>query len=102
MTDKQKRFALLSRFDKYYKFKLEQEPRYNKWVEQWSANALIESYGLELCYELLEYYFEVTDNPSWSHFAYIAHDILERKQEQEKDLNDRLQRRKMAKEWLSE
>ncbi len=102
MTEKQKRFALLSRFDKHYKFKLEQEPRYNKWVEQWSANALIESYGLELCYDLLEYYFEVTENPSWNHFAYIAHDILERKQEQEKDLIDRSQRRKMAKEWLSE
>lgn len=102
MTEKQKRMALLSRFDKHYKFKLGQEPSYNKWVEQWSANALIESYTLPVCYDLLEYYFEVTENPSWSHFAYIAHDILERKQEHEKDLRDRAQRMKKAKEWLSE
>jgi hypothetical protein len=51
---------------------------------------------------LLEYYFEVTENPTWNHFAYIAHDILERIQEQEKDLKDRYERRQRAKEWLSE
>lgn len=102
MTDKQKRLALLSRFDKHYKFKLGQKPQYNKWIEQWSADALIESYGIETCYELLEYYFDITDNPTWNHFAYIAHDILERKRDQEKDLQDRLKRREMAKEWLSE
>ena len=94
--------ALLSRFDKHYKFKLEQKPQYNKWVEQWSADALIESYGLDKCYELLEYYFDITPNPSWNHFAYIADDILERIQEQEKDLNERQKRREKAKEWLSE
>ena len=94
--------ALLSRFDKHYKFKLEQKPQYNKWVEQWSADALIESYGLDKCYELLEYYFDITPHPSWNHFAYIADDILERIQEQEKDLNERQKRREKAKEWLSE
>jgi hypothetical protein len=94
--------ALLSRFDKHYKFKLEQKPQYNRWVEQWSADALIESYGLDKCYELLEYYFDITPNPSWNHFAYIADDILVSIQEQEKDLKEREQRRQKAKEWLSE
>lgn len=102
MTEKQKRLALLSRFDKHYKFKLGQAPQYNKWVEQWSADALIESYGMDLCYELLEYYFEVSENPSWNNFAYIAHDILEAKEQYKKDLEEREQRKKMAKEWLSE
>lgn len=102
MTDKQKRFALLSRFDKHYKFKLEQEPRYNKWIEQWSADALIESYGLDVCYELLEYYFEVSENPSWNNFAYVADDILEAKEQYTKDIEERKERRKKAKEWLSE
>jgi hypothetical protein len=102
VTDKQKRLALLSRFDKHYKFKFGQAPKYNKWVEQWSADALIESYGLDGCYELLEYYFEVTENPTWNHFSYIAHDILEAIQAQSKDLKERLERRQKAKEWLSE
>lgn len=102
MTDKQKRLALLSRFDKHYKFKLGQRPQYNKWIEQWSADALIESYGMDLCYELLEYYFEITDNPKWNHFAYIAHDILARKQEHDKDILDRAERRMRAKAWLDE
>ena len=94
--------ALLSRFDKHYKFKLGQKPQYNKWVEQWSADALIESYGLEICYSLLEHYFDVATNPTWNNFAYFAHDILVRIQEQEKDLKDRQERRQKAKEWLSE
>lgn len=102
MTDKQKRLALLSRFDKHYKFKLGQTPRYNKWVEQWSANALIDSYGMEVCYELLEYYFEVTENPTWNHFSYIANDILEAKEQYAKDIKERAERREKAKEWLSE
>ncbi len=102
MTEKQKRLALLSRFDKHYKFKLGQAPRYNKWIEQWSADALIESYGMEVCYELLEYYFEVTENPTWNHFSYIAHDILEAIEQQKRDLKERQERKKMAKEWLGE
>ena len=102
MTDKQKRLALLSRFDKHYKFKLGQKPQYNKWIEQWSADALIESYGLDVCYELLEYYFEVSQNPTWNNFAYMAHDILEAKAQYQKDLEERQKRRQMAKEWLSE
>jgi hypothetical protein len=102
VTDKQKRFALLGRFDKHYKFKLGQEPRYNKWVEQWSADALIESYGLDVCYELLEYYFDVSNNPSWNNFAYMADDILEAKEQYIKDIKEREHRRNMAKEWLSE
>ena len=102
MTNKQKRMALLSRFDKHYKLKLGKEPSYNKWVEQWSADALVESYTLPICYDLLEYYFDVTDNPEWKHFAYIAHDILKARQEQEKDILEREERRKKAKEWLSE
>jgi len=102
MTDKQKRLALLSRFDKHYTFKLGHKPRYNKWVEQWSANAIIDSYGLETCYELLEYYFEVVPNPTWSNFAYMAHDILEAKEQHIKDTKERAERRKKAREWLSE
>ncbi len=94
--------ALLSRFDKHYKFKLGQGPRYNKWVEQWSADSLVESYGLDKCYELLEYYFEVTENPTWNHFAYIADDIIRAIEQQSKDLEERQQRREKAKEWLSE
>lgn len=102
MTDKQKRLALLSRFDKHYKFKMGSAPKYNKWMEQWSADALISSYTLETCYDLLEYYFEVTENPTWNHFSYIADDILKAKIAQEKDLKERAERRKKSKEWLSE
>jgi hypothetical protein len=102
VAEKQQRFALLSRFDKHYKFKLGQNPTYNKWVEQSKADALIESYGIEKCYELVEYYFEVAESPDWKHFVYFANAILEAKERQEKDLRERQQRRLKAKEWLGE
>ncbi len=57
---------------------------------------------MEVCYELLEYYFEVTENPTWNHFSYIAHDILEAIEQQKRDLKERQERKKMAKEWLGE
>jgi len=102
MTDKQSKWALLSRFDKHYKFKMGHAPTHNKWKEQKSAEILVESYTLETCYTLLEYYFEVTENPTWNHFSYIADDILKAKMIEEKDLHDREQRKQLAKEWLSE
>ena len=98
MTDKQSKWALLSRFDKHYKFKMGHAPTYNKWKEQKSAEVLVESYTLETCYALLEYYFEVTENPTWNHFSYISDDILKAKTAQEKDLKERAERRKIAKE----
>ncbi len=102
MAEKQQRFALLSRFDKHYNFKLGQKPNYNKWVEQSKADALIESYGLDKCYELLEYYFETVDSPDWKHFCYFAQYILEAKDRYDRDLIERQQRRQKAKEWLGE
>lgn len=101
MADRKDRMALLSRYDKHYKFKYNAEPQYNKWVEQWAADALVESYGIKQCYDLLEYYFSVAQNPTWKYFSNYAHDILESQRLINQDIEDRKQRRKMAKEWLN-
>ncbi len=71
-------------------------------VDQWSADALIESYGISQCYDLLEYYFSISQEPTWNYFAYNAEKIISGKLEVEQDYKERKERRALAKEWLSE
>jgi hypothetical protein len=94
--------ALLSRYSKFHTARYEQKPSLNLNVEQWASDALVESYGISGCYDILEYYFSVAESPSWNYFAYNAEKILQAKKDKIKDSLEREERRKMAKEWLSE
>ena len=71
-------------------------------VEQWAADGLIESYGIAQCYDMLEYYFSIAQDPSWNYFAYNAEKILNGKIEVEQDIKERKQRREKAREWLND
>jgi hypothetical protein len=102
MAERKDRMALLSRYSKFHTAKYEQKPSLNLNVEQWAADGLIESYGISQCYDLLEYYFSVAQNPTWNFFAYNADKILDGKKEVEEDIKQRAQNRARAKEWLSE
>ncbi len=102
MPDRKDRMALLSRYSKLYTAKYEQKPQINLNVEQWAADALIESYGIQACYDLLQYYFDVAQSPSWKYFANYAHEIIDRREQYQQDLLERQQRRQQAKKWLSE
>ena len=102
MADRKDRMALLSRYSKLYTQRYEQKPSLNLNVEQWAADALIESYGMIGCYDLLNYYFGIAHSPSWNYFAYNAEKILQIKLDKERDDAERAERRIMAKEWLSE
>lgn len=102
MADRKERFSLLSRYSKLYTVRYKDKPQINLNVEQWAADALIESYGLQYCYDLLQYYFDVARDPNWKYFANYAQDIIDRKKQYAQDLEDREQRRQLAKKWLSE
>ena len=102
MAERKERFALLSRYSKLHTARYEAKPQVNLNVEQWAADALVESYGLQSCYDLLEYYFSVAPNPNWKYFANYAHNIIERQNQYKEDLSEREERRQLAKKWLSE
>jgi hypothetical protein len=102
MADRKDRMALLSRYSKLHKIKYQEKPIVNLNVEQWAADALIESFGLDICYDMLQYYFDVSPNPSWKYFANYADNIINSREQLIQDLRDRTERRKKAKEWLSE
>ena len=102
MAERKDRMALLSRYAKYHTAKYESKPSLNLNVEQWAADGLIESYSISGCYDILEYYFAVSETPSWNYFAYNAEKILQAKKDRLRDSQERAERRRMAKEWLSE
>jgi hypothetical protein len=94
--------ALLSRYSKLHKIKYQEKPLLNLNVEQWASDALIESFGLDICYDMLQYYFDVSPSPSWKYFANYADTIIASRERLVQDLRERSERRKKAKEWLSE
>ena len=102
MAERKDRMALLSRYSKLHTAKYEQKPILNLNVEQWAADALIESYGLPECYDLLEYYFDTSTTPAWKWFANYADKIVDGRAAYLQDLQEREERRRKAKEWLNE
>jgi hypothetical protein len=102
MAERKDRMALLSRYAKLHTKHYEQRVTLNLNVEQWAADALIESYGLPECYDLLEYYFGVAQSPNWKYFANYADKIIDAREQYEQDLKERAERRAKAKEWLNE
>jgi hypothetical protein len=102
MADRKERFALLSRYSKLHTARYEERPQVNLNVEQWAADALVDSYGLQECYDLLEYYFSVAPSPNWKYFANYAQEIINRQKQYKQDLVEREERRQQAKKWLSE
>ena len=102
MAERKDRMALLSRYNKLHLQRYEQKSNMNLNVEQWAADGLVESYGLPQCYDLLDYYFNIAQDPTWNFFAYNAEKILNGKMDKEQDDKERIERRKRAKEWLSE
>ena len=101
MAERKDRMALLSRYTKLHTKRYEEKPSHNLNKEQWSADMLIESYGLPTCYDLLEYYFESAATPNWKYFANYAEEILKSRERIEQDTAERAERRKLAKEWLN-
>lgn len=102
MAERKDRMALLSRYSKLHTVRYEEKPSLNLNVEQWAADALIASYGIHECYDLLEYYFDVSPSPTWKYFANYADNIVYKRKQIEQDNKDRAERRLRAKEWLNE
>lgn len=101
MADRKDRMALLSRYNKLHLQRYQVKSNLNMHKEQWAADALVESYGLPMCYDLLEYYFSVSPQPNWSNFAFGADRIVEAINAKQRDDEERKVRRELAKKWLS-
>jgi hypothetical protein len=99
VVEKKYRFALITRFQKFAKEK-GIDSNINIYAEQWTADALIQSYTLETCYEMISYYFYVSENPSWKWFANNADKVYKNLTARKEDDRIRALMRDRAKEWL--
>lgn len=102
MADRKNRFAVLSRYEKHCKTNGLPAPNMNKYNEQWAADALLESFPMNDIYDAMEYYFMINSRPTWKGFANNVDRLLQSKADKEEDERLRAERRKQAKEWLSE
>jgi hypothetical protein len=102
MAERKDRMALLGTYSSQHLKKYGTKPLLNLNTEQWAADAVIESFGLDLSMRLVYYYFEVGQTQSWTFYAYNAEKLLKAMDDKAKDIKERQERREMAKRWLSE
>lgn len=101
MAEQKFRHSLISRYEKLCKMKGTKDP-INRYAEQWAANDLIDSYGLDTCYDMLNYYFEVSQNTSWKWFTNNTDKIYKNLTARKEDARMRELMREKAKEWLKD
>lgn len=101
MADRKERFALITRFQAHCKMKDIPSAQINKYNEQWAADALLESFGIGDIYDAMEYYFTVQSRPTWKGFANNVDRLIQSKKDRAEDDRLRVERREMAKEWMS-
>jgi len=102
MAERKDRMALLGTYSSQHMKKYGAKPLLNLNTEQWAADAIVESFGLDLAMRLVYYYFEVAQTHSWTFYAYNAEKLLQAMNDKAKDERERAERREMAKRWLSE
>ena len=101
MSEKKDRFALISKYKSLIKQKGLPEENINIHAQQWASDALIESYGVEECYNLLEYYISVSASPTWKWFVNNADKVYDSRKAKIQDDNNRKILRQQAKDWLN-
>lgn len=102
MAEKKDRFALISKYKSLVKARNLGEENINIHTQQWAADSLIESYGVEECYDLITYYVTVSASPTWKWFTNNADKVFEQKKIKEEDNRVRRILREQAKEWLKD
>ena len=100
MSDKKQRYAIINYFKKKAKENNRNIGPINIHSQQWAAEAMIESYGYEECFAIIDYYFEITETPDWTWLSYNSDKLVQSKTIEEEDKRLRARLRKGAKEWL--
>ena len=85
MAERKDRMALLSRYSKYHTARYESKPMLNLNVEQWAADALLESFSYEDIVKSMDYYFVINGSPTWKGFANNVDRLIKAKNEKEED-----------------
>lgn len=103
MSDRKDKFAVLSYFQKRYKDTLNgQNLVINKYTAQWDADALIDSYGIQMTKQLIDRYFSLSEHPSWKGFARDAQKIYNAMVVEWEDEQSRKLMRQKVRTWMND
>jgi len=70
-------------------------------IEKYKAYDLVISFGSSFVHEMVNYYFEVQETPSWNNFIKNSNKIRRALLEREQDIQTRKLLAKQAREWLN-
>lgn len=98
-------FALLNHYSKLYKDRYGKAPQINKYKEKWAASSILEDYGQDQAFKVMDYYFTLSKEGHPLNYMFNNFDnIQSTMQSNIKDEEIRRQRRKetarLRQEWL--
>jgi hypothetical protein len=96
-----KSLGLLSKFSKLLKKNLAEDYVINVYTEKYKVIQLIESFGINEVHKMVDYYFEVTEKPSWNHFIKNTDKVRKSMLNRQSDIQTRKILQQQAQEWLS-
>ena len=101
MADRKLRYALISKFEDRLIMNGIPKPNMNRNKEQWTADALLESYDFDDIVSAMDYYCKVNERPNWTWFGYNVDKVMVAMEKKQQDEEFRAEMRKKAKEWLT-
>jgi hypothetical protein len=93
MAERKFRYALLGYFDKAYLKRTGKRHILNKYKAEWAADAMVESYGIDLCKQLVDRYMTIAEVPTWNWFVGNSEKILKNWQDEQEDQEQRQRNR---------
>ena len=96
-------YILLTIYMALYEQKYGKKPRINKYKEKWAVSSLFEDYSHDTVYECLDYYFRgAKDGHPLTYFFFNFEQIKAMMDDQHKDEQMRLERRKKTQDLVKE
>lgn len=92
---------MIKKFQSKLKAKFIEDYQINLVTERFRAYDLIISFGVGQVKEMIDYYFYVQQNPSWTHFLKNSSKVRRNMLEHIKDTKTREELAKQSKEWLA-
>lgn len=74
-------------------------PTINRATAKWTARDLVESYGVETCHKVIDWYAKVQRSPEWKHFVRTFELCLSEMTIYQRDIEVRRKNRAIANEW---
>lgn len=101
MAERAKRLAVINYFAKGFHSLTAKKLVVNRNKEQWAADNLLESYGKDDLYAMIDRYLATNDTPTWRGFTFAADEIYDTLKAEAEDRRQRELAKKRFREWIA-